>query len=336
MFRATVDNNPQWSNLTNVISVTLVVIAMVTIATAQGATSGQPETPSNQSQNYRIGPGDVIDVTVSQSATLTRSGIRVNNEGMIQLAMVEEDVAAGCRTERELAEQIKERYKKFVLNPYVTVAVQQVNSNPVAMIGAVNAPGRFQMQRPVKILELLTYVNGPTEKAGTTLELIRNRSLPYCDGSKLIQAGEGVGDEVIMINLSDTFKGVPEANPYVRSGDIVRLGEADQSRAYITGNVKNATAINLTEPITLTQAIAMAGGLSDGAQSEKIVIRRQVNGSLNRTETIVNLKEIKQQKKDDVLLRPNDIIEVPGPGKFGSFLRTLLPSFTQLPLRVIP
>jgi hypothetical protein len=80
----------------------------------------------------------------------------------------------------------------------------------------------------------------------------------------------------------------------------------------------------------------MAGGLSDGAQSEKIVIRRQVNGSLNRTETIVNLKEIKQQKKDDVLLRPNDIIEVPGPGKFGSFLRTLLPSFTQLPLRVIP
>jgi len=205
----------------------------------------------------------------------------------------------------------------------------------VAMIGAVNAPGRFQLQRPVKMLELLTFVNGPSQKAGTTVELIRNKSLPYCDGSKLIQA-EGADDELITINLSDTFKGVDEANPFVRSGDIIRVSEADQLRAYIMGNVKTATVINLTEPVTLTQAIAMAGGLAEGAQSEKISIRRQLNGSVNRTQMIVNLKEINQQKKDDVLLRPNDIIEVAGPSKFSSFLKSLLPSIAQFPLRVIP
>ena len=335
MLRAAVDINPRGSNRTSILCVPLVLIAMVTMVSGQITTSGQPEIGSSQSQNYRIGPGDVIDLTVSQTPMLTRSGIRVNNDGMIQLPMIEEDVAAGCKTERELAEQIKEKYKKFLLNPYVTVTVQQVNSSPVAMIGAVNTPGRFQLQRPVKILELLTFANGPTEKAGTTLELIRNRSLPYCDGSKLIHA-EGVEDELITINLSDTFRGVGDANPFVRSGDIIRLEEADQSRAYITGSVKNATVINLTEPITLTQAIAMAGGLVGGAQSEKVLIRRQMNGSVNRTEIVVNLKEINQQKKDDVLLRPNDIIEVAGPGKFSSFLRLLVPSVVQLPLRVIP
>ena len=103
--------------------------------------SGQDssETPTgtvtNQNPNYRIGPGDVIDVTVSQSVQLTRTGIRVNNQGMIQLPMLDEDIQAGCRTERDLAEQIKEKYRKFVLNPYITVAVQQFNSNPVAVIG---------------------------------------------------------------------------------------------------------------------------------------------------------------------------------------------------------
>ena len=335
MLRTVVDMNLRRLDRESILCVALVLITTVTVVSGQIAPSGQPEPASNQSPNYRIGPGDVIDVAVSQSPMLTRSGIRVNNEGMIQLPMIEEDVAAGCRTERELAEQLKERYKKFLLNPYVTVAVQLFNSSPVAVIGAVNTPGRFQLQRPVKLVELLTLVNGPSEKAGTTLELIRNPGLPYCDGQKLVRV-EGTDDQLITINLSDTFRGVAEANPFVRAGDIIRLEEADQSRAYITGGVRSAMVINLTEPITLTQAIAMAGGLASGAQSEKILIRRQMNGSTNRTEMIVNLKEINQQKRDDVLLRPNDIIEVAGPGKFTSFMRMIIPSVAQLPLRVIP
>ncbi len=311
------------------------VITMTMTASAQIATLGQPGQATNRSQTYRIGPGDVIDVVVSQSPALTRTGVRVNYQGLVQLAMLDEDVSAACKTERELAEQIKERYKKFLVNPYVTVAVQQFNSTPVAMIGAVNSPGRFQLQRPVKLLELLTYVNGLKDGAGSTLEVIRNRSMPFCDGSELIIT-EGMQDELITINLADTMRGTEEANPYVRAGDIIRVGEADQTRAYITGSVKSSMVINLTEPITLTQAVAMAGGLADGAQSEKILIRRQIDGSMNRTAIIVNLKEINQRKKDDVLIKPNDIIEVAGPGKFATFLKTFIPTLTSLPLRVIP
>ena len=53
-----------------------------------GQTSGTPGTAVNQTQNYRIGPGDLIDVVVSQSQQLTRTGVRVDNQGMIQLAML--------------------------------------------------------------------------------------------------------------------------------------------------------------------------------------------------------------------------------------------------------
>jgi polysaccharide export outer membrane protein len=313
------------------------VMAGAIRVSAQDGPEGQTPASASQNPNYRIGPGDLIDINVSQSAQLTRTGVRVNNQGMIQLPMLNEDIQAGCRTERELAEQIKEKYKKFLLNPYITVAVQQFNSNPVAVIGAINAPGRFQLQRPVRLLELLANANGVAERAGTSVEIIRNRSLPFCDGPQLVLTG-GPGDEFITLSLAETFKGTEGANPYVRAGDIVRIPDAEIIKAYVVGNVRNPSSISLKDPVTLSQAIAMAGGLAAGAQSDKIIIRRRLNGSINPTELTANLKEINLRKKDDIILQSNDIVEVPGPRKtfFGEVIKTLLPTFTTLPLRVIP
>lgn len=288
-------------------------------------------------QNYKIGPGDVIDISVTQSPQLTRTGVRVNNQGTIQLSMLDEEIPAACRTEKELAELVKERYKKFLLNPNVLVTIQQFNSSPVAVIGAVNTPGRFQLQRPLRIAELLAFVNGTSARAGNSIEIMRNRSLPYCNGSELVTP-EVTGDEFISLNLAEVFSGGETANPYVKAGDIIRVGEAVISQAYIIGNVKSAKAIPLNEPITLSRAIAMADGLAPEAQADKIVIRREVKGSLTRTEIVANLKQIKLQKIDDILLQANDIIEVPGPKQ--SFLRDLykgfLPSIMGMPMRVIP
>jgi len=299
------------------------------------APNAAPAGESNGSQDFRIGPGDVIDVVVNQNTALTRTGIRVNNNGRIQLPMIEEEVYAACKTERELSEQIKERYKKYLIDPHVIVAIREFNSSPVAVIGAVSSPGRFQLRRPTRVLELFTFVNGVSDKAGSNVNVIRNRSLPYCEGSDLV-VSEGVGDELISINLSDTLRGVEEANPYVRAGDILMVSEAALARAYVMGSVKNPSIISLSEPVTLTQAIAMSGGFASGAKSDKVVIRRQIEGSTNRSEMIVSVKEVNQRKTDDVLLRPNDIVEVAGPGKFSAFLKTLVPTLTQLPLRVVP
>jgi protein involved in polysaccharide export with SLBB domain len=79
----------------------------------------------------------------------------------------------------------------------------------------------------------------------------------------------------------------------------------------------------------------MAGGLADGANSEKILIRRQIPDSINRSDLIVSLKAIKQGKQDDILLQPNDIIDVPGPSGarkiFKRITDTLIPSLIRLP-----
>lgn len=300
--------------------------------------NGQDSASPLTTENYRIGPGDVIDVIVSKNVDLSRTGVRVDNGGGIQLAMMDAGLMAACLTEKELAEAIKERYRKFLVEPYVLVSVREFNSSSVAVIGAVNVPGRFQFQRSLQLVELLTFVNGTSTAAGETAEIIRDSRRPRCDGTRFVQPESG-GEDLITVDLTQAFGG-NGANPVILAGDIVRIPAADLRNAYIQGNVRSSIAINLKEPTTLTQAIAMAGGPTPGAQLDKVKIRRQIPGTINREELVANVTAINKRQRDDILLQPNDIIEISGPTGvkkiFGDILKTLVPTITQLPVRVIP
>jgi polysaccharide export outer membrane protein len=301
---------------------------------------GQIHTTAAESQGYKIGPGDVLDVLVSKNETLSRSGLRVGNNGLIQLAMMDDEFLVACLTEKQAADMIKEKYRKYLVDPHVNVAVREFNSSPVAVLGAVNSPGRFQLQRSIRLSELLTFVNGPNSKAGDSVEIIRDLGRPVCDGDRFLASASG-DRELLTFNLAAVLKGGDQSDPVIVPGDIVRIEEmADAGNAYIQGNVKSTAAISLKEAVTLSQAIAMVGGVTQGAQLEKVIIRRQVTGSLNRDEIVVNVKEINQRKREDVLLQRNDIIDVPGPSGskkiFGDIMRTLLPSITRLPITTIP
>lgn len=293
----------------------------------------------DRTANYRIGPGDVIDVTVDNNDLLSRKGVRVSNSGTIQLAMVSGEEAVACRTEVELANQIREKYKKYMLEPRVTVAVKLFESKPVAVIGAVNSPGRFQLQRSIRLLELLTLVNGPSNNAGRVIQLIRDPDLSTnCETADGSPGENQIGDELVTLPLADTLKGVEAANPRIRSGDIITVLQAEQ--AYIYGGVKSPATITLREPVSLTEAIVLAGGLTAGARTDKIKIGRQLPGSLVRTEVIVNLKDIRKRGGEEFYLQPNDMVEIPGPSGAKKFLKnifnTIVPSITRLPITVIP
>ena len=149
-------------------------------------------------------------MVVTNNETLSRTGLRVSDQGTIQLPMLEEDILAACQTEKQLAEQVKEKYRKYLVSPYVSVSVREFNSNPVAFIGAVQSPGRFQIQRPTRLLELLTLVNGPSARAGRTIEIIRVQNRPYCEDGKLVVNVEP-SEDLISLSLADTLKGADDA-----------------------------------------------------------------------------------------------------------------------------
>src|ERR1051325_1943043 len=282
---------------------------------------------------YRIGPGDVLDIRIYNRPQLSREAVRVEGSGMIRMPLIDSEIQAACLTEGELAKEISTRYAKFYKNLQVDVFIKEYHSRQVAIIGAVNDQSRFELQRRVRLLELLTYAKGPSTRAGQTINIVHSSAASPCKESDESDASSAFSS----YRLSDVLQGDPKSNPYLEPGDIVTLPEADQ--VYVVGNVFSPLTIALREPITLTRAIAMAGGLKQDTRKDKIRVLRQEPGTSIRKEITVDLYAIEKKRSEDLALAPNDIIDVPtSAGK--SFLRSLVqgvvPGVGQLPVRVVP
>lgn len=284
-----------------------------------------------QDDRYRIGAGDVLDVRIYNRPQLSRDAVRVEGNGMIRMPLIETEIQAACLTEGELAKEIATRYTKYYRNLQVDVFIKEFHSRQIAIIGAVNDQGRFELQRRVRLLELLTYAKGPSPRAGQTINVVHSSAPSLCKKDD---------DEISAFasyRLSDTLLGEPKANPYLEAGDIVTLPEADQ--VYVVGNVVMPLTIPLREPITVSRAIAMAGGTRQDTKKDKIRIVRQEPGTQTKKEMLVDLAAIEKRQAEDIQLQPNDIVDVPtSAGR--SLLRGLIgggtQSLTQLPVRVIP
>ncbi|MEA2175633.1 MAG: polysaccharide biosynthesis/export protein [Blastocatellia bacterium] len=308
-------------------------------ATTSDLTQLAPPPVSQGDMRYRIGAGDVIELRVLKAPELSRDSIRVDQRGMIRIPMIEDEVQAACLTEGELAQRIATLYLKYKNHPHVDVYVKEFQSQPVAVVGAVNAPGQFKLQRQVRLLDLLTYAGGPAERAGQSIQIVHAGGPSLCE--KTVEPTEGetaMAGGFVTYRLNETLLGQPESNPYVRPGDIVSVLAADQ--VYVIGNVIKPTAIALKEPTTVSRAIAMAGGLGpDGKKSRVHIVRQEPGANGVKSDFYVDLAAIQKRKAEDVALQANDIIEVPTSTTkniMHSLLGIIAPTVTQGAVRVIP
>lgn len=286
-------------------------------------------------ERYRIGPGDLLDIRVFNKPQFSRDGVRVDSRGMIRMPFIVGEISAACRTEAELAAEVTRLLLEYVRRPQVDVFIKEYQSQPVAVLGAVRAPSRFQLQRRVRLLELLSFVNGPSDNAGRTIQIVHMAAPSVCEKSSQ-QASEELA-AIEHFNLSETLRGDENSNPYVRAGDIVSVTEADQ--VYIVGNVTKPSALLLREPITISRAIAMVGGTLPDTKKDRVRIVRQAAGGAAKTEIYVDLRAIDKRQAEDVVLLANDIVDVPmnsGKRLLKSFIGAVVPNVAQLPVRVIP
>ena len=286
---------------------------------------------------YRIGPGDVLDIRVFNKPQYSRDGVRVDGRGMIRMPLIQGEIQAACHTEAELAREITTLYLEYLRSPQVDVFIRDYQSQPVAVLGAVRAPSRFQLQRRVRLLELLSHVGGPTDTAGRSIQIVHTGAASICETSAQVESDETESSVLDNYKLSDTMQGEEKANPYVRPGDIVSIPEAEQ--AFVVGNVLRPAAISLKDRITVSRAIAMSGGTMPDTKSDRVRIVRQPPGSTAKTEIFVDLKAIDKQKAEDIVLQAGDIVDVPTSGGkrlLRSLIGAVVPSVAQLPVRVIP
>lgn len=259
----------------------------------------------NKSNNdrYRIGFQDVLQISVISRVYNVQPTISVGDDGTILLPRINQPIVAVCKTQRELADLITELYKNFLRQPYVNVTILDQRSQPFAVIGAVNKPGSFYGNQRIRLLTLLAQAGGQdVENAGSRIQVARVGNVSGCNPT------DDVDDDLqfFSYDLNDVLTG--KDNPWLQPGDIVSVLIAEE--AYVVGDVVEPTKIQLREAVTLSEAIAQAGGTTDTSKVTKVVIHRKEKGNPIRNELVFNLKDIRSKKAEDPILQGNDIIEI--------------------------
>lgn len=133
----------------------------------QPALAGQAGTPDNavaESQgDYLIGPGDVLEILVWQEPGLSRT-VRVRLDGKISLPLADEIQAAG-KTPMQVKKLITKALSRFVDAPAVYVLLQENRSKRIYIVGKVNAPGEYVMEKDTTLLQAISMAKGFTEWA---------------------------------------------------------------------------------------------------------------------------------------------------------------------------
>lgn len=322
---------------------------------SQSAAIVTPSSVDNQGiRNYLLGPGDTLDVRVFGQPDFNTT-VDVDSDGNVALPFVEKPIVARCRTERDVQKDITVAYSKYLKNPQVSVRIMGRNSRPPAIVhGAVAVPGRIQMQRQVRLNDILAFSGGVTERSNGVIQVLHTEPV-MCPGPDdvpeptTVAASDGsIVPAFKLYKISDIMAGKEDANPLVRPGDIVRALEAEP--IYITGSVVAPQGVYLRENQTLTGALAMVGGIKKEAKASDVRIYRQkAPGSTERELIVADLTAIKKKQKEDVLLKPYDIIEVREASKFskerladtlatslvGSMGSVIAATGQMLPLRVL-
>jgi polysaccharide export outer membrane protein len=109
---------------------------------------------------YRIGAGDVMDISVWKNDDLTRQRV-VLPDGTVQMPLLGQVMVEG-KTVVDLEKELEEKLAAFISNPILSVSLIQVNSMVVYVIGKVNHPGRFAVHKNIDVLQALSVAGGLT------------------------------------------------------------------------------------------------------------------------------------------------------------------------------
>ena len=151
------------------------VLILVTAISAVGCAGPSEEViaeTKSSTNEFLLGPEDVLDVVVWRSDDLTQKDVVVRPDGKIAMPLVGEVEAIG-RTAKELAAHIAERLKEYKENPTVYVKVKEANSYHVYVLGDVAKPGKYQVKSQVTVLHAIAMAGGFTPYAAKNKMQVR-------------------------------------------------------------------------------------------------------------------------------------------------------------------
>jgi polysaccharide export outer membrane protein len=238
-------------------------------------------------QDYIVGQDDILKITVYDHADLTTDA-RVSGDGLISFPLIGSVKVAGLTT-LQIARKITALLADgYIVNPHVSVFVEEYKSKKATILGQVEKPGIYVLSGDTTFLQLLSQAGGLTPDAADRAVLNRKSPVP------------GRTDNVVTIDLQRLVAGGDTSlDVAVEDGDNIYIPKAGVF--FITGEVKKPDAYKYEEGTTVIKAITTAGGLTDKAAAGRIRIIRKVGGK----------EQVIEKAGMDAPVLINDIIVIP-------------------------
>jgi protein involved in polysaccharide export with SLBB domain len=258
----------------------------------------------NGTAEYKIGPGDTLEIVFWEGNAATRQDVLVRPDGRISFGLVENLKVSGL-TASELDAQLTIKLEQFFKRPRVDVVVKQYKSKAVRLLGALgktgtpgSGAGEYKLQGKTTVLEMITTVGGPTPDADLKSVRIRRK-----DG------------ETVSLNLYKTIiQGDLSQDMVLNDGDLIYLPTLtkEANRVYVFGEVQKPGAYTFSGPeMRLVDAIAEAGGTTPFAyRPDTKVVRGDITQPEILSADLARLIE-KGDRSQNLMLASGDMVYVP-------------------------
>jgi polysaccharide export outer membrane protein len=263
-----------------------------------------PPTSFGQNVPYRIGPRDVITLTIYAGGEKEHEvDLTVSAQGRVNVPFIGSTKVEGL-TPSEFEKKItRPLAADYFVNPKVNIRVKEYHSLHYYISGAVKSPGLYETTSEASLLELIAKAGGVLPGRGNVAYVMRHPAEGVKNGDPM---------KVDLQKLLD--RGDMSGNLSLQPGDVVYIPlqesfDLAESKIYVEGEVKRPGIFKYQPGITVMNACIMAGGFDEFAAPNRTRIIRQ-NGE--KVDVIkINLKDVKDGKIADVQLKPGDRIHVP-------------------------
>lgn len=224
---------------------------------------------------YIVGPNDVLLVTVYNQPQLSGK-FTVEADGTLAFPLVGR-VAAGGLSVRAIEDTVRQRLLAagYLNDPKVSVVVDQYRSQQIFVMGEVKQPGSLQFTGSMTLIEALARAGSTTERAGLDVVIVRASSGSVVAGPA--RDPNAPGGDTVRVNLQSLQSGTAAQNVSLRAGDTIFVPRAET--VFVSGEVRNpGEYVMRTSGMTVRQALALAGGVTERGSSRRIQIIRSVNG----------------------------------------------------------
>lgn len=209
-----------------------------------------------------LGPGDQVTVHVFGQPNMDGS-VYVADDGTVQVPLVGPVHVAGLSpTDAAHAVEAALRQQQILVDPHVTLTIDKTRSQKVSVLGQVIKSGDYAITSNTTLLELLAEAGGETPLGGDTIYIWR--------------AGpDGVRHRMVvnLAQLTETGATPDAAEITMRGGDQIIVPRA--GKVFVTGEVHSPGEFKLEPDMTVLEALAHAGGVTNMGSTHRIIIRRQ-------------------------------------------------------------